>query len=156
MPGFPILHYLPEFSQTYVCWVSDAIQPSHPLSPPSLLALNVSQHQGLFQIVHSLHQVAKDRYRYRGRYSGGSLWLYLYLHHFWEAGFFLIYSNAENINPIDSSFVWEPPINLPWVVLSPWSYLQILIEIPVGWVHFIFYFEESCIWKYNSVFYYRL
>ena len=48
-PGFPVFHYLPEFAQTLVCWVSDAIRPSHPLSPPSLLALNLSQHQGLFQ-----------------------------------------------------------------------------------------------------------
>ena len=47
--GFPVLHYLPEFVQTHVHWVSEAIQPSHPLSPPSP-ALNLSQHQGLFQM----------------------------------------------------------------------------------------------------------
>ena len=47
MPEFPDLHYLPEFAQTHVHWVSDAMQPSHPLSSPSL-ALNLSQHQGLF------------------------------------------------------------------------------------------------------------
>ena len=47
------------FAQTHVCWVDDAIQPSHPLSPPSPPALNLSQHQGLFQRVSSLHQVAK-------------------------------------------------------------------------------------------------
>ena len=47
-PGFPVLHYLPEFAQTLVHWVIDAI-PSHPLSPPSPLALNLSQHQSLFQ-----------------------------------------------------------------------------------------------------------
>ena len=58
-PGFPVLHYLPELAQTHVLWVSDVIQPSHPLSPPSALALNLSQHQGLFQWVSSLHQVAK-------------------------------------------------------------------------------------------------
>jgi len=49
----------PEFAQTRVCWVSDAIQPSHPLSPPSPPALSLSQHQSLFQWVSSLHQVAK-------------------------------------------------------------------------------------------------
>ena len=43
-PGFPVLHHLPEFAQTHVHWVSDAIQPSHPLSSPSPLALNLSQH----------------------------------------------------------------------------------------------------------------
>ena len=58
-PGFPVFHYLLEFAQTHVHWVSDAIQPSHPLSPPSPLAFNPSQHQGLFQWVSSSHQVAK-------------------------------------------------------------------------------------------------
>ena len=48
-PGFPVLHYLPEFAQAHVQWVSDAIQPSHPLLPPPSLALSRSQHQGLFQ-----------------------------------------------------------------------------------------------------------
>ena len=48
MPGFPVLHYLPEFTQTHVPWVGDAIQPSHPLSSPSPPALSLSQHQGLF------------------------------------------------------------------------------------------------------------
>ena len=57
--GFPVLHHLPEFAQTHVCWVSDAIQPSHPLLPPSPPALNLSQFQGLFQWVSSSHQVAK-------------------------------------------------------------------------------------------------
>ena len=58
-PGFPVLHYLVEFAQTHVHWVDDAIQPSHPLSSPSPPAFNLSQHQGLFQWVGSLHQVAK-------------------------------------------------------------------------------------------------
>ena len=58
MPGFPLLYYLPEFVQTHVHWVSDAIQPSHPLSSPSP-ALSLSRHQGLFQWVISSHQVVK-------------------------------------------------------------------------------------------------
>ena len=58
-PDFPVPHQIPELAQTLVHWVSDAIQPSHPLSSPSLPALNLSQHQGLFQEVNSLHQVAK-------------------------------------------------------------------------------------------------
>ena len=58
MPGFSVLHYLLEFAQTHVHWVSDAIQPSHPFpSPPTF---NLSHHQGLFQWVGSLHQVAKE------------------------------------------------------------------------------------------------
>ena len=47
-PGLPVHHQLPESTQTHVHQVSDAIQPSHPLSSPSPLALNLSQHQGLF------------------------------------------------------------------------------------------------------------
>ena len=57
--GLPIHHQLLEFIQTHVHWVSDAIQPSHPLSSPSLPALSLSQHQGLFQWVISSHQVAR-------------------------------------------------------------------------------------------------
>ena len=49
MPGLPVHHQLPEFTQTPVHRVSDAIQPSHPLSSPSPLAPNSSQHQSLFQ-----------------------------------------------------------------------------------------------------------
>ena len=59
MPGFPVHHHLMEFAQTHVHQVSDAIQPSHPLSSPSPPAFNLSQHQGLFQWVSSSHQVAK-------------------------------------------------------------------------------------------------
>ena len=58
-PGLPVHHQLPEFTQTHVHPVSDAIQPSHPLSSPSLPARSPSQHQGLFQWVNSFHQVAK-------------------------------------------------------------------------------------------------
>ena len=49
-PGFPVFHYLPEFAQTLVHWVGDAIQPAHPLSLPSSLAFNFSQHQGVFHL----------------------------------------------------------------------------------------------------------
>ena len=59
MPGFPVLHPLPECAQTHVHWVDDPIQPSHPLSPSSPPALNLSKYQGLFQWVGSSHQVAK-------------------------------------------------------------------------------------------------
>ena len=48
-PGLPVHHQLPEFTQTHVHRVSDAIQPSHPLSSPSPPAPNPSQHQSLFQ-----------------------------------------------------------------------------------------------------------
>ena len=58
-PGLPVHHQLPEFTQTHVHRVSNAIQPSHPPSSPSPLAPNPSQHQSLFQWVNSLHEVAK-------------------------------------------------------------------------------------------------
>ena len=58
VPGFPVHHQLPELAQTHVHRVGDAVQPSHPLSSPSPPAFNLSQHQGLFQWVSSLHQVA--------------------------------------------------------------------------------------------------
>ena len=58
-PGLPVYHQLPEFTQTRVHRVGDAIQPSHPLSSPSPPAPNPSQHQSLFQWVNSSHEVAK-------------------------------------------------------------------------------------------------
>ena len=58
-PGFPVHHQLPELAQIHVHWVGDAIQSSHPLSSSSLPAFSLSQHQGLFRWVSSLHQVAK-------------------------------------------------------------------------------------------------
>ena len=57
-PGFPVFHCLPEFAQTHVHWVNDAIQPSHPLLSPSPPSLSLSQHQGLFQWVSSSHASA--------------------------------------------------------------------------------------------------
>ena len=75
MPGFPVLHHLPELAQTHVHWVSDDIQTSRPLSSPSPPAFNISQHQGLFQWVSSSHQVAKVlelqlQYQPYNEYSG--------------------------------------------------------------------------------------
>ena len=59
MPVFPVLHYLLDFAQIYVHWVSDVIQPSHPLPSPSPSAFTLSRHQSPFQWVGSTHQVAK-------------------------------------------------------------------------------------------------
>ena len=58
-PGLPVHHQIPEFTQTHVHRVCDAIQPSHPWSSPSPPAPNPSQHQSLFQWVNSSHEVAK-------------------------------------------------------------------------------------------------
>ena len=59
MPGFPVLHHLLELAQIHVHWVSNVIQPSHPLLYPSYPVFNLSQHQGFFKWVSSLYQVAK-------------------------------------------------------------------------------------------------
>ena len=59
IPDFPVHHQLLELAQTHIHQVSNAIQPSHPLSSPSPSTFNLSQHQGLFQCVCSSHQVAK-------------------------------------------------------------------------------------------------
>ena len=58
-PVFPVLHHLPDRAQTHAHRVGDAIQPSYPVLSPSPPAFNLSQHQGLFQSVSSLHQVVK-------------------------------------------------------------------------------------------------
>ena len=60
MPGFPVLQYLLGFAQTHVYWADGAIQPSHPLLPLSLHALNLSQSQCLFQWVSCSHRGAKS------------------------------------------------------------------------------------------------
>ena len=59
MLGLPVHHQLLEFTQTHIHWVSDAIQPSHPLSFPSPPTFNLSQYEGLFKWINCLHQVAK-------------------------------------------------------------------------------------------------
>ena len=59
MPGLPVHQQLPEFTQTHVHWVGNAVQPSHPLSSPSPPAPNSSQYQSIFQWVNSSHEVAK-------------------------------------------------------------------------------------------------
>ena len=58
-PGIPVHHQLRELAQTHVHRVGDAIQPSPPLTSPSLPIFNLSQNQGLFELVSSSHQVAK-------------------------------------------------------------------------------------------------
>ena len=68
--GLHVHHQLPEFTQTHVHWVGDAIQPSHPLSSPSPPAFNLSQHQGLFQWVSSSHQVNSFNISPSNEYSG--------------------------------------------------------------------------------------
>jgi len=86
MPGLPVHHRLPELAQICVHWVSDTIQPSHPLSSPSPPTFNLSQHQGLFKWVSSSHKVAKilefqlqhQSFQYSGLISFRIDWFYLF------------------------------------------------------------------------------
>ena len=102
-PGLPVLHQLPEFTQTHVYQVGDAIQPSHPLSSPSPPTPNPSKHQSLFQWVSSLHQVAKVSKEHSGLISFRMDWLDLIAvqgsllqHHsskasvLWHSAFFIV------------------------------------------------------------------
>ena len=66
-----LINCLPEFTQTYVHWFDDAIQPSQPLLSPSPFALNLSKHQGLFQWVSSSHQGIYTSYQHREEAGGG-------------------------------------------------------------------------------------
>ena len=79
MPGFLVLYHLPEFAQTHVHQVGDAIQPSHHLLSPSPPAFSLSQHQGLSQWVSSSHQVAKvlERQSFQWILRTGFLWDWL-------------------------------------------------------------------------------
>ena len=78
-PGFPVCHQLLEHTQTHVHWGSDAIQPSHSLSSASPPAFNLSQHQGLFQWISSLHQVAKISERQQQSFQ----WIFM-VNFFWD------------------------------------------------------------------------
>ena len=75
MTGFPVPHHLSEFFQVHVHCIGDAIQPSDPLTPSFPSALNLSQHQGLFQCVFCLHQMTKIlelqlKHQFLREYSG--------------------------------------------------------------------------------------
>ena len=125
-PGFPLLDHLLELAQTPVHWVSDAIQPSHPLSPPSPPAFNLSQHQGLFQWIGSSQQVANvlelqlQHQFFHWLFSVTSYYLYLVWYHGPLKGTHthtterseISYSDNMLINPTDYS------LNYSWDSLS--------------------------------------
>ena len=92
-PGLLVHHQLLEFTQTHVHWVSDAIQPSHPLSSPSPPAPNPSQHQSLFQWVNSSHEVAK------------ALVSYVCINHQWHFFFVSTFLLLNTLQSSNSSYV---------------------------------------------------
>ena len=106
-PGFPVHHQLPEPTQTHVFHISDAIQPSHPVSSSCPLTFSLSQQQGLFQWGGSLHQAAKVlSFRFQG--------LILFL--------WILYSaivSFESVSIIIKDDYWKPYLsNFQWTWLS--------------------------------------
>ena len=109
--GFPVLHYLTEFAQTYIPWVGDAIQPSHPLSSPFPPAFNLSQHQGLFQWASSSHQVAKVLWWWRLTSPKSAGWA----GKFWRSSA-LVWTF---VHPPPQLICWNP--NASWGGVRRWS-----------------------------------
>ena len=110
-PGLPVYHQLPEFTQTHVHWVGDAIQPSHPLLTPSSPALNLSQHQSLFKWVSSLHQVAKvlefqlQYQSFQWSPLGWTGWISLL-----SKGLSRVFSQLKSISSLVVSFLYSPTL----------------------------------------------
>ena len=92
-PDLPVHHQLPEFTQTHVHWVGDAIQPSHPLSLPSPPAPNPSQ-----------HQTVSNESTFRMR------WPWVYTHEYWSFSF--------NISPSKKTQDWSPLELTSWITLQ--------------------------------------
>ena len=113
--GLPVRHQLPEFTQTHVHWGGDAIQPFHHLLSPSPPALNLSQHQGLFKWVSSLHEVAKVlEFQLQHQFPMNIQdWSPLG----WTGGISLqskglsrVFSNTKSINSSALSFLYSPTL----------------------------------------------
>ena len=114
-PGLPVHHQLPEFNQTHVHWAADAIQPFRPLSSPSLPALNLFQHKGIFKRFNSLHQVAKvlafqlqrQSFQWTPRTHAFRMdgWISLQ-----SKGLSRVFSNITSINFLALSFLYSPTL----------------------------------------------
>ena len=147
-PGCPVHHQLPELTQTHVHRVSDAIQPSHPLSYPSLPAFNLSQHQDLSQWESSLHHVAKVTfYKCKRGHTTSKLdalqWL-LFLLRLHSQLFFSANSAALHGGVFASSDSSLPPISLCPKLLSCWfsgPHTNQFILASGPWYVFVFAFN---------------
>ena len=145
-PGFLVFHYLPEFVQTHVHWVSDAIQPSHSLSPASPPALNLSKHQGLFRWVGFLRQVAKafvHIYLYTCVVHTDGLFLYpevcyitdpqqIWVNKSYVHSDFKINLNFRNVKIMRTKYVHLKIKRIEWNILEKCLYYldQLVILIP--------------------------
>ena len=156
-PGFPVLHHLLEFAQTHVHWVDDVIQPSHPLSLPPPAALNLSQHQGLYPWVGSLHQVAKvlellqlQHQSFQWVFSSTTVWK----HQFFSAQPSLWSSSHIRTWLLEKPQLWlEGPLYTDLchctiaVIFWPFSYFKVLpsfslLEICCG--------DHFCVWIFDA------
>ena len=133
--GFPLLYRLLELSQIHVYWVSDAIQPSHPLSSPSP-AFSLSQHQGLFQGVSSLHQVAKLLELQLQHQS----FQWIFRIDFHEDG--LVGSPRSSRDSQESSLTWQIK-SINFSVLSLF-YCPTLTSIHDYWKNHSFHYTDFC------------
>ena len=150
-PGLPVHHQHPEFTQTHVHWVGDAIQPSHPLSSPSPPAFSLSQHQGLFWWV-------------------SFLWLRFELNIL--ASVISLLQIVDNVACLtfDDNWIYNPLIKVlaarllhckgylfPFVInKSPWRPIQIwilLFSLKITGIHFLYYLKitwyAKLLWTYS-------
>ena len=168
MPGFPVLHCLPEFSQTRVHWVSNVTEPSHPLSLPSLPALNLSQHWDLFQWV-----ALCIRWPKCWSFSF-SVSLQMNIQDWHTAGYkdpiktFLSYSSIIKTFLLSSWSMWTGLYARPDMLCNIWKIRTIsnliryyyirynfLLNLPHPWLLFISFYFPLCYAQYN-LFYYIL
>ena len=106
-PSFPVHHQLPEFHQTNAHWVSDAIQPSHPLLSPSPPAPNPSKHQSLFQWVNSplyLHMFSSMEALHTQ-----TIWIFME-------------DSLQRHNLLNHIQLIQPPVPLPSLETRVWYY----------------------------------
>ena len=110
-PGLPVHHHLPEFTQTHVHQVRDAIQPHHPRSSPSPPAPNPSQHQSLFQWVNSSHEVAKQAGFLKGRGTRNQIanicWIIGKAKEFQKNIYFCFLDYAKAFDCVDHNKLWK-------------------------------------------------
>ena len=130
-PGLPVHHQLPEFTQTHVHRVSDAIQPSHPLSSPSPPVPNPSQHQSLFQWVNSSHEVAKVlqlRHHQKAEISSSLKWP----------------TGSVGLNEsLDQCLLWEPARIFKFLILKR---IWVLLDFP-SYANFRGYWSPNPLYK---------
>ena len=135
MPGFPVLDHLPKFAQTHFHWVDDAIQPSHPLLPPSSPAFNLSQHHGLFRWVSSsrwpkygsLNFSISLSSEYPGFISFRNDWFDLLAV---QRAFKSLLQHHKSINSLALSFLYGPTHILTWLLekLRLWLHRSLLAK----------------------------